>query len=963
MKLLDSEHFTSGLPEVTSSQLFQMNGDKLSYHEDGLLSQQIFGYSENDRKKKFAYISLKGVEILHPILFDSLKMDKALSNIILNKSSYILKEDKLVKDPKGQTGFTFFKEIYDRYIPNSQKIKNTIETIKENPDKAFLRKLIVVPPGIRETGQELKFQTVTLVNEQYINVLRSTQRIPSDLSSRDDFDYYCSIIQTKANVLFNTLKGEVGTKMGLSRQHIQAKRVDFSGRAAISLDNNLSLDYCGLPIMIAIKIFEPFLIRDLMKLYKQSNNTLTTKSVINMLRDVYYNDVNSQYFEAVKDVLEAIMKKRLVLLNRAPSLHRYSIMAFHPVLNYGKTITISPFVCGPFNADFDGDQMAVYHPLTKESQEDAKKMLPSENIISSSSFDLNYNLSQNFAYFLYYATSKVSNKKAINISKVDLEAKIVDFSKKVKVNSKETTIGRYLVTKAIRDSDPSKTKNFPFIESSLTKKEANNLLKTIYFTYGKTALLNTLTNIKNLTIKYGSEIADVIPHFKLSPSGYKKVSSLVKKLEENPNNWKLIEIAIQKDVEKNNPLLAELINSKTTKLNWTKVAQALATKGYVTSFTGESSLIKHSQLDGMTPDELFKDSSNNRQGIIDRALSTRIPGYLLRQFIFALSPVKKSPTVKDCGTKRVLELEVTSNLKNQIIGRTMLLNQHLIEITPKIAEGLVGHKIKLRSPVYCQSPEICDTCYGSMRKYVTNNIGIIAAQAIGERGSQLIMRTFHVDAVVTTNKAIINEIPGLIATEKGYKLKNKNTITINKADVLSMSDYEINVTKFTLDNHEYKVTCTINLISSLDINYQGDNIFITIDKGAEAIILNKSTALRDQITEVMSLVNMKADKKIKNPVALLRTIHDIYNSLGSVNIIHFEILLSQMLRSANNMTIPYRLDTSVSSEPTLVGIKKSITLTDPKLALLFERVNDAIINGVTQEYSGQLESDLTKYHI
>jgi len=359
MKLIDVPKFTSRYKPVTSSSIYRAEAKGLTFDPSGLLSYEIFGTTAEERRRNYGYIDFKGVEAIDPVLFDNLKMDRNLKSIIFNEGSFILKAGELKKDAKGHTGLTFFKEILEQYKPKSTRVAETLDIIRANRGIAIIKRLIVPPAAYRETGNELTWRDISDLNQAYVDIVR----IANSVRTSSDNNLYSAALQKNLQKVFIQLKAELASKEGIMRSNISGKRIDFSGRAVITLDNELDLDECAVPLKIAVKIFEPFLVAELKNQFK------STFEVYDALQDVYFNGTAGTYYKNIEKGLNNIFKTRLVILNRAPSLHKYSVMAFHPVLTTDPVIKVNPFVCEGFNADFDGDSVLADITLVTETSD------------------------------------------------------------------------------------------------------------------------------------------------------------------------------------------------------------------------------------------------------------------------------------------------------------------------------------------------------------------------------------------------------------------------------------------------------------------------------------------------------------------------------------------------------------------------------------------------------------------
>jgi len=953
-RLKDTEKFCAKLIPVTSPSVFRKLGETVTFDEKGILSYEIFGTNENERRVRHSFINLKNVQVLHPILYDKLKINSKLKNILYNKGSYIIKGGELIADPNGDTGISFFKSIVGRYKPESAAIQKVFDIIKVSPF-AFLNKIIVIPPAFRETGKELVYRTVTDLNKAYTSLIRAANAI----AASGDADAYSAEIQRLMENLYIAIKAQIGSKDGISRSNIQGKRLDFSGRAVITMDLSLKIDECILPLVIALKMFEPFIIAEFKK---QPGRKPGDYLIYDMLQDVYDNLDASDYYEEVKKVIDSIAATRLVLLNRAPSLHKLSLLAFKPRITLDKVIKLNPFILDGYNADFDGDQMGVYSPLTRQGQEEAKKLLPSNNLFNVASRKISTQLSENFALYLYYSTAWESTSAPA--SKLDTNKKNLDFFRRVTLKGETATVGRWLLTLAIREAVLDD--KYPIIKQPINKSIFSQMLSDIFMKYGKNALIGVLYKVRDLTMEYGSLLPDVLPEIKLSDTAKKELLPKIEELKHTPDVWDDIVSIVKRDIRNHQKNLYILLESKTTKLDWNKITQALVAKGYTQTLSGENKLMTSSQLDGLTQEELLVDTSNARRGIVDRALMTGKPGYLTRKLIFALGSTLLHPTLKDCGTSRTLKLRVNKNHVNSLVGRYALLNGKLVLLEKADAEKLVGSTINVRSPAYCKSKQICHTCYGMLSKYVNSkNIGIIASQAIGELGTQMIMRTFHVDTLVTTAKKTLPTIKEFKLTDAGYVAMQPVVIHLKKDDIEERSDFSIVTKAITVNDARYDFVFTVSLLAVEDSRETATTLELAFPKGAIPLFGGSTGHLRDKISEVDGLFELSQKLKIRDATALLERLFDEYYTLGKLDHVHFELFIGAMMRSKAKPEIPFRLSTDTAYQ--LVPISKVALYESPQLAFIFQRQSDAIIAGLYQDTleedpEERTKSDLEEYY-
>ncbi len=610
--------------------------------------------------------------------------------------------------------------------------------------------------------------------------------------------------------LSDSLKG----KQGRFRQNLLGKRVDYSGRSVIVVGPKLKLHQCGLPKTMALELFKPFLYQKFLEM-GLANSIKASKELIENGDDVVW------------DILEKVTKEHPVLLNRAPTLHRLGIQAFEPVLVEGKAIQIHPLVCAAFNADFDGDQMAVHIPLTPKAQLEAKLlMLSSYNILSPANGRPLAVPSQDMVLGIYYLTKEICNAKgngkvfgsiqevlhAFQSKAVDIGAPIrlrwngtlMDLTKQIDdqdlVNATieevkdeiiETTVGRVIFNEALLEE-------MPFINGLLKKKGITSLVNFCYLNYGLEKTVSLLDVLKELGFEYATlsgitfSLDDLtIPQEKeaLIERAYNEVQKVEKQMAagaitQGERHNKIIDIwqnvtdqvaqamfkkmKEEEDKGKLNPIYA-MVDSG-ARGSKEQVRQLAGMRGLMSKPSGDviETPITANFREGLSVLQYFISTHGARKGLADTALKTADSGYLTRRLVDVSQDLLV--TEEDCKCLSGIEIrpleeagEVLESLRERIIGRVALEevydpltgevlvkpNEIITEaIASKIQEAGID-RVKIRSVLTCESQRgVCQKCYG--RDLATGNlveigvaVGIIAAQSIGEPGTQLTMRTFH----------------------------------------------------------------------------------------------------------------------------------------------------------------------------------------------------------------------------
>lgn len=582
-------------------------------------------------------------------------------------------------------------------------------------------------------------------------------------------------------------------KQGRFRQNLLGKRVDYSGRSVIVVGPHLKLHQCGLPKTMALELFKPFVIRrlvekDIVQNVKSAKRKIERKDVV------------------VWDALEEVIKGHPVLLNRAPTLHRLGIQAFEPVLVEGKAIQIPPLVCSAFNADFDGDQMAIHIPLSIEAQAEARLlMLASNNILSPSNGRSIVTPTQDMVLGLYYLTTEnVRSVKGTGmVFKDDEEAvkaytlKVADLQTPIKVRLNgtiiSTTIGRIIFNVALNEVlttygiAPS-----PFINEVIGKKQIANLLLKWFKQYGTKVAAELADQMKELGFKYSTiagfsiSIDDlVVPDakrdiIKKAEDESSQVERLYQQgmLPPREKKQKIIEIwrgtnervteAMLEGFDELNNIFVMANSGARGSVD--QVKQLAGMRGLMADSQGNTVdiPIKSNFREGLTLTEYFISSYGARKGLVDTALRTADSGYLTRRLVDVAQDVIISED--DCkSTKGIMLSEITGviSLAERLEGRTALQNVvdkktgALIVAMDTEIDSEAAHKIvnsgitdvKVRSVLTCRAKRgLCQKCYGrdlSSNRLISlgEAVGIIAAQSIGEPGTQLTMRTFHTGGV------------------------------------------------------------------------------------------------------------------------------------------------------------------------------------------------------------------------
>lgn len=678
-------------------------------------------------------------------------------------------------------------------------------------------------------------------------------------------------------------------KQGRFRQNLLGKRVDYSGRSVIVVDPELKMDQCGLPKIMALELFKSHVFAGLLE-REMAPNLRVAKKMVEELDPVVW------------DVLEEIVNGYPVILNRAPTLHRLGIQAFYPILVDGKAIKIHPLVCSAFNADFDGDQMAVHIPLSKPAIEETKKLVLSvKNILSAANGRPVAVPSQDMVLGLHYISKVRCNAKGegivfSNIAEVvtAYQYKQVDLHARIKIrhnnNMIDTTVGRVLLFETLPEGS-----EFNWVNKILVKSDIAKLIEKVYYTFGSEPTVKCLDKIKKLGF-YNSTMAGMsfeitnllVPEKK--DAIIKKSEKEVLKVEElymdgvitNGERYnKVISIWNQANLD-----VAQLMNADFQKqdkeafLNEDKafspfnfiymmlesgakgsrdqVKQLAGMRGLMAKPSGEimETPIKNNFKQGLSVFEYFISTHGARKGQSDTALKTANSGYLTRRLVDVAQDVVIS--MIDCNSIGYIEVEdlkesgdvlysfvnraygrvVAIDVKDPISGKLLLKQGDIMRHKDlEIIKDSALTKLPIRSTLTCQAKRgVCSKCYGiDLSKAeladVGSTVGIIAAQSIGEPGTQLTMRTFHVGgtASVSEQSAYFAKYDGQVQItgartivnkeDKTVILSRKAKITILSPDGRELQQNDIEYGSVLLVKDGQKVTVGTKLVE-WDVNNQ-----------------------------------------------------------------------------------------------------------------------------------------------
>jgi len=982
---LNWKKFVKGLKPVTSTEMLTRTGE---FHPDGLFSEVVFGPVDTPKRKTtFSYINLN-VNVVHPSALKLLiQLDRRIELFLSGQQTYSLDVDKnLTVDPKGSTGINdfikMFPSIQFRGGTDSREkyIKKLEEAYKEGT--LFTSIIPVIPPEQRPLYKDQSGQwQIDNLNHYYLNILKKAINVKSVAKSGPLFDLLNYEVQKVVIEHDDFIRALIQKKSGLIRSQILGKRTDFSGRAVITPGPDLKVNDIGVPFRMAVNLFEPFILHRLLfsgrvdkeqlgnEIKKFTNMELSVDSVKKVFKLIANNDeIPDSLYNLIFEQTEIAMTDRVVLAKRDPVLHPESVRAFHAKLVKGNTIQICTLQVGGFNADFDGDTMALFHPITREAQDEAKqKMLRSQGFDNVGS--VNYSISKEMAVGLYIITKDIKpTNSPISVSEEDLQ-KITDPFTGVKYRGQTTTAGKALFNSCF-------PKNFPYYPGQVNKSSANKLIRKIIDAYDQDVAIEVFSRLEKLGFKFATIMAPSlsIDDLQLPAEVYRLKEQLGKS---TPEEGAIILEKMAKITKEHlqGTGLFDLVDSGATK-GWDQPIQILVAKGIIADPSGKVlAPIKGSFSDGLTPTEYFKASQGARKGIIDRVLNTADTGYMSRKLAYVLNSVEIHPQLTDCKTTRTLALRLTKGMSSRLKGRYIIKGEdRLTEF--KESDFKLDDVVYLRSPIYCRSPKLCHTCYGKLlEKTRSPYAGIIAAQVIGERGTQLIMRTFHTGGAVKLETAdIIQDIldndpfieyPKSSFAEK-YLYQTDNQLVARKPCkiTINLDEYHMNVDLFIEEGFVWAK----NLLATIEFDDLTFNLII--DKAVNMQVLNNLAKTKEQLVfefkenetildvpveaqhisaQIKYLERLLGGREIYKDVDhLFRKLYNIYGPIApDLDLVHLEVLMSHCLRDKANPSYPARL--GKTWDPVMVNIKKIVFNTSFVQGLAFENINEAIRSGLITE--------------
>jgi DNA-directed RNA polymerase subunit beta' len=873
--------------------------------------------------------------------------------------------EEQIKTSKGQKQQRAVKRL--KVVSAFLKTDNSGKAIN-TPDMMILEAVPVIPPELRPMVQldGGRFATSDL-NDLYRRVINRNNRLKRllDLGAPEIIvNNEKRMLQEAVDALFDngrrgrpvtgpgnralkSLSDMLKGKQGRFRQNLLGKRVDYSGRSVIVSGPSLRLHQCGLPKLMALELFKPFIMARLVERKAVQNIKAAKKMVDSMIPEVW-------------DVLEEVIHEHPVLLNRAPTLHRLGIQAFEPVLVEGKAIQVHPLVCHAFNADFDGDQMAVHLPLSAEAQAEARVlMLSSNNILSPAHGSPLATPTHDMVLGTYYLTygpdssdleqiDPASHDGDIHTFRTAQEAELAYDHKIVDLHSLAqyrpewrgdehliTTVGRIIfndrIERALEEAlgDEFDRRSYAFVNQELKKRDTTKFVDDLVQQYGASTIAQVLDAFKDLGFHYATQAGITISKndVVIPPNKDKILATYDKRLAEIHDQYDMGLITQEErhlavtdlwneatdevaDAMIENIKQQEGLNSIYIMANsgargsFKQIRQLAGMRGLMANPKGEiiERPIKANFMEGLDVLEYFISTHGARKGMADTALRTADSGYLTRRLVdVAQDVIIRS---EDCGTDEYVELplmKVTGDPNDMLIGRVAAVefstkrNRTLLEKGQEIGraqfaeileayEGEEGVTVPVRSVLKCIAPTgVCQSCYGrslasGQLAKVGDAVGIIAAQSIGEPGTQLTMRTFHTGGVAGAD--ITHGLPRVVELFEARKPKGLAKIA-EVGGTVAVEDTDKSRTVVITDDSGEEHRHTFPRRTRLHVD-EGTKI----EPGTQ---LNEGSLYPHELLAIRG--------RTETELYLVKEVQEVYKSQGvDINDKHIELIVRQMLK-------------------------------------------------------------------
>lgn len=930
IELINLEQEYGNLQEVSEPTIVFRN----KFHDKGLFSEQIFGPVEdykcqcgrysgreyankvcencrvtitksNIRLTTFAKISIpEFCCIVNPIVLSMFlkyylpsKYNKInIEKIVQGKEWIIIEgeEIKIVnkKNDKAQTGPVFFREELYPFLLKQDDLIKAFD--KQYYNLLFINTIPVIPPDVRplcmaECGRAVYQEDI---NESYIKILRtlkSTRKAPFV------FDTIHVVLQRQYELLIKTLMTKYEKKQGFLRAHVLGKRIDYSGRAVIVVDGgNMPLGWCKIPFKIAKEIYKPQVIP-----------LVSEKLQISPLKILEDYDTPN-----LKNHILTILKSNFIgtyiILNRQPTLHRPGIqsMKIYDII-LEDVIVVHPLVCSSYNADFDGDQMAVYLPQTLALEDARTKMWVDNNYRKPSNGEILFNFSQDMILGLHLITA--------------------DISKPTTYLEQETFENRVsLFQKVVDEKYHNNIELFQLFNTVFDKKKVSNIIEQLEIILSKTEWLHSMDMLCRLGFYSSSDATISLQDFIFD-------DCFRDDLQNVPDNN-----------------VTKVIRSG-ARGSFDNLRQISFEKGFISDVTGRvlPTPIESSLLQGLSTKEYFTSCYGGRKGLVDTADNTAKSGYLTRKLMYLLLNTTLDCEYSSCHVEKENNHVFNFTVRDDGTAKSLIGRYTVDGKIDKINyKNIIGKTIGLYSPITCSCKDgICQHCYGDLYNiHHSKMIGIIAAQSLGEKATQLTLRTKHTSG---STESIFKNLKNKLELQEGI-------ITAKESGYFYFEDEHI-IFVFEEDEFVFSGYDTFELFDSLECVMFEDKETYEFEAGQEiATITIASRDVVSAVTELSTLLS-RPDENVSIEDYLYQLI-SIYGSFASLDLIHFELILSILTRDLSDLSKPHRWNPDAAYK--IIGLQKLIELI-PEQALAFERFSKNIMNYIPNGFNKAQESKIS----
>ena len=959
LSIIDIDAYASQLTKIKHARVFAR---PLILDPDGLHSPSIYA-TDQDRRTKVCFFDL-GRPYVHPfILYVARRRSKVLYEGILGKTPLSISGKTLVSDfENGLRGTELIRAIFEkrRELDISPTLVRTLEGVT-SVNTLLPTKVLIIPPV---------FRPIALIGENEEQHIHPLDLLYSQLESvKDATEEVLHSLMDK--IVVSTVEALRG-KSGILRNTLLTRRLDFTARLVITVDPTLPIDYARLPYPVLALLFAPFLVRALLvppielkrALQDVGISLKTPAQAVALVEAFYRRKLPAKVTSALTYFVDFVVKDKVIIAKRDPVLHWGGVFAFRPVGFTSPigtevyTMAISPYITTPIGGDFDGDTMAVFVPHTIEAQREAQHLLPSRNRFNISINKCHFTPKLDYLLALYILTATELSALRSPLPTTSLTLKYpqqeqpTSLSNELKDISYQTPVYVSLVNsgKVVRSTYGKYLFNLchntnEYFNETITKKNYSEIFDKIARILNDRAFSTFLQNLNTL-------VTEVLKRYPLSFILEKcappdELFSPLKGAKDDQQFAKLVKEATtnyMKHLKKNDPSLSIYLESGARGSEDT-LRQLFVARGYVEDVHGAiSAVVRGNYFTGLSAEDIYNSAPGWRKGIIDKSIGVSSSGYLTRKLIYLLESITLGG--RDCRTTSGLSLDVSQ------VDRRSLYGRRLMDKTVITPETNLSGKIVLRSPLYCIDPKgICEVCYGETVARATA-IGLLAAQTLGERSTQLTFKAWHGGGVKGTAEVV--ELPPPFRVDKGIVYATESFSLVvdiddenTKATAVGVILYPqvLNLVVEKGKSKKVDLPTTLQLSTHTPkIVESATRIIYTFRKDD---IVGSLLSYASGITSVVDRIHKLLDTPLESAIELLFELYNMYRSVAILPLVHFEIVTMVLTRSSRDPNLAWRLDQT--SKPVVVPFKKAILYNSPLVAFLFSDPGAGLLQMVDKE--------------